>query len=576
MNLGRKLLLAPLLTGLVALAAGGFSAWRGDHDASQTRAVVKHGADLVQTMASTRDQVGGLHIGVYRTIGLIGSMDDTKVKAVRADTATQLEGMVRVLHGVAGEMGAEAASTAGLDGVGALLEKYKGQADVAIDLSSVDPNTGLAALQSADETYRKLASTLGAAIIKVGDHADAIADAAQQRARRIAVAMALVTLGAIVFAVGAAVRLQRGVVADLRLAQQLADEVAHGNLTRDINTQRQDELGLLMRSLAEMQTQLRGLVGNVRSSVDSIQVASSEVATGNLDFSQRTEQQASALQETAASMEQLGSTVTQNADNARQANQLAQGASDVAVKGGEVVGQVVETMKGINDSSRRIADIISVIDGIAFQTNILALNAAVEAARAGEQGRGFAVVASEVRSLAQRSATAAKEIKGLIGASVERVEQGSALADRAGATMTEIVNSIRRVTDIMGEISAASSEQSAGVAQVGEAISQLDQTTQQNAALVEESAAAAESLKDQAQRLVDVVAVFRLPHEEHRGSSFVAPLAANAPSGERRGPDRAGNVHRPAFKPTPALASAPAAQTFQAADKTGSDDWTSF
>jgi methyl-accepting chemotaxis protein len=239
-------------------------------------------------------------------------------------------------------------------------------------------------------------------------------------------------------------------------------------------------------------------------------IVNTEIARGNQDLSARTEQQASALEKTASSMEQLGSTVSQNADNAKQANQLALGASSIAMQGGEVVADVVQTMRGINDSSKRIADIISVIDGIAYQTNILALNAAVEAARAGDQGRGFAVVAGEVRSLAQRSADAAKEIKSLIGASVEQVEHGTALVDKAGHTMTGIVDSIRRVADIMGEISAASIEQNPGVGLVGEAVSQMDQATQQNAALVEQSAAAAESLSSQARQLVDAVAVFRL------------------------------------------------------------------
>jgi len=258
-------------------------------------------------------------------------------------------------------------------------------------------------------------------------------------------------------------------------------------------------------------------VAAVRASAGSMEVASSEIAQGNQDLSARTEQQASALQQTASSMEELSSTVKQNADNAKQANQLAQSASTVAVQGGEVVAQVVDTMKGINESSRKINDIISVIDGIAFQTNILALNAAVEAARAGEQGRGFAVVASEVRSLAGRSADAAKEIKTLITDSVERVEHGSKLVDQAGTTMNEVVSSIRRVTDIMGEISAASAEQNSGVAQVGQAVTQIDQATQQNAALVEEMAAAAASLRGQANDLVQNVAVFKLEQGAHQG-----------------------------------------------------------
>ncbi|MBT3068839.1 methyl-accepting chemotaxis protein [Rhodoferax sp. U11-2br] len=289
----------------------------------------------------------------------------------------------------------------------------------------------------------------------------------------------------------------------------VAGRVADGDLSATLQVHSSDTTSV-MAAMARMQTALVGVVSSVRNGSESVATASAEIAQGNNDLSQRTEEQASALEETAASMEELSSTVRQNADNARQANQLAQSASTVAIKGGEVVAQVVDTMKGINESSRKISDIISVIDGIAFQTNILALNAAVEAARAGEQGRGFAVVASEVRSLAGRSADAAKEIKTLISTSVERVEQGTALVDQAGATMTEVVGSIRRVNDIMGEISAASTEQSQGVSQIGEAIQQMDQVTQQNAALVEEMAAAASSLKSQAQDLVQTVAVFRL------------------------------------------------------------------
>lgn len=316
------------------------------------------------------------------------------------------------------------------------------------------------------------------------------------------------------------------ITAPVQQAVQATSAIAAGDLATPIPKGAKDEPGQLLNELAHMRSKLADIVANVRQSAESVSTASAEISQGNHDLSARTERQASALQQTAASMEELGSTVKQNSDSAQQANKLARDANDVALQGGNVVTQVVETMKGINDSSKRIADIISVIDGIAFQTNILALNAAVEAARAGEQGRGFAVVASEVRGLASRSAEAAKEIKELISASVSRVEQGTALVDKAGHTMTEVVQSIRRVTEIVSEISAASSEQSEGVGQVGEAVMQMDQTTQQNAALVEEMAAAASSMKTQALDLVQLVSVFQLGAA---GSSAPMPAATRAP-----------------------------------------------
>src|SRR5450830_1099004 len=325
-------------------------------------------------------------------------------------------------------------------------------------------------------------------------------------------------------------------------AVQVVEAMAQGNLTLAIEPKGRDEVARLLKSMVAMQTSLSAVVSNVRQGSESVSTASAEIAQGNHDLSARTESQASALEETAASMEELSATVKQNADNARQANQLAQSASTVAVKGGEVVAQVVDTMKGINDASKKIADIISVIDGIAFQTNIPALNAAVEAARAGEQGRGFAVVASEVRSLAQRSANAAKEIKSLIDDSVEKVGTGSKLVEQAGSTMSEVVGSVKRVTDIVGEITLASRSQSSRIEQVNQSIAQMDEVTQQNAALVEEAAAAARSLQDQASTLAKVVDVFKLDQIQTASASSPARLPPR-PAMQKKTPTKISTTH---------------------------------
>jgi methyl-accepting chemotaxis protein len=337
---------------------------------------------------------------------------------------------------------------------------------------------------------------------------DTQASARMYATSRLWVIGVLVLSMAVAVALGVAIT--RAIARPLRSAVDLAEAVAGGDLTRHADAAGKDEVAQLTRALGRMVAQLRTVVSEVRSGVESVSTASAEISTGNHDLSQRTEEQASNLQQTAASMEQISATVKHNADNALHATRLAASASEVAAKGGEVVGQVVTTMHDITQSSNKIADIIGVIDGIAFQTNILALNAAVEAARAGEQGRGFAVVASEVRSLAQRSAQAAKEIKSLIGDSVQKVDDGARLVADAGETMRDIVAQVKRVADLIDEISSSSNEQSTGINQVGDAVAQLDQVTQQNAALVEESAAAAESLKYQAQRLAEVVSVFRV------------------------------------------------------------------
>ena len=387
----------------------------------------------------------------------------------------------------------------------------------------------------------------------------------------------------------------RAVTGPASQAVQVARRIAQGDLAERVPQGGKDEMGELLNALGAMRDSLGEVVTHVRHNAESVATASQEIAQGNTDLSSRTEEQASALQQTAAAMAQLGSTVRQNAESARQANQLAVNASTVAVQGGNVVGEVVTTMRGINDSSHKIADIIGVIDGIAFQTNILALNAAVEAARAGEQGRGFAVVAGEVRSLAGRSAEAAKQIKQLIDESVQRVQTGSQLVDRAGETMTEVVGAIRRVTDLVGEITAASAEQSEGVSQVADAITQMDTATQQNAALVEESAAAADSLQRQSGDLVQAVARFRTAGGATwaapalQSAPVNAPLAAPRPAASR--PVSTSSMPRaphmaPAVMPaTPARASAvkaaaPAlaatAITTAAATVAADDDWEQF
>jgi methyl-accepting chemotaxis protein len=365
----------------------------------------------------------------------------------------------------------------------------------------------------------------------------------------------------------------RSITGPIDQAVRWARTVAGGDLSSRVEVRGQDETAQLLRALGEMNDSLARVVGQVRNSSDSIATGSAQIATGNQDLSQRTEQQASNLQQTAASMEQMSSTVKNNAETTRQASSMAHLASDAAVKGGEKVGTVVATMQDIAASSKKISDIIGVIDGIAFQTNILALNAAVEAARAGEQGRGFAVVASEVRSLAGRSADAAKEIKSLISASVEKVEVGARQVDEAGASMQEIVAQVQRVTQLIAEISTATSEQSTGIAQVGQAVTQLDQVTQQNAALVEESAAAADSLKHQAAALAEVVSVFKLSAQD----AAAAPIRASAPSkvaarpakpAERRSAPPARSAPRPAAKATPP-APAPAVAS-------ATDSWETF
>jgi methyl-accepting chemotaxis protein len=558
MKLGSKLLMAPLLTALVALSAGEINAVMMSRAAVSSQDEVQQRMEHFKTLSSTQAQLGQVHAGVYRTVALMASLDEAKVKSMRADLATQLNGVQRTLTAGVEASGSDEQLRAAVSAADAETSKYLKTADAAIDLASVDPNTGIAAMQDADAAYANLAKTVGGMVARIDALTVEGAAASSARSDRIHLILAMIGLLAAGAAVAVSWQMQRKLVSDLGHAARVADTVAGGDLTVQAHSERADELGDLLRALDRMAGQLNESLQTVMDSSQSIQTASSEIASGNLDLSQRTEQAASRLQQTASAMTQLTGTVRQSAESAATANQLASTAAAVAQRGGEVVHQVVKTMDEINASSNKISDIIGVIDGIAFQTNILALNAAVEAARAGEQGRGFAVVASEVRSLAQRSAEAAKEIKGLIGSSVAKVEAGARLVQDAGTTMSEIVASVGKVSDVIGEIRASTVEQSEGIGSVNGAVVQLDQMTQQNAALVEESAAAAESLRDQARKLAGLVSGFTLSSQQHATAppAARAAIAIAAAMSARPSPSSATPSPKTNSKPRPVTANA--------------------
>jgi methyl-accepting chemotaxis protein len=497
-----------LLGAVLAGVAGGIGLWSSHRMGQAIEAAILAGEALqtIQHGDMMHDAIRG-----DSQLALIGVLEKSPERITEAERGLKdhAEEITQALaHMRALPIGAEA--RAALDAADPIVAQYVQSAQAMVAGARVDLDTAHRSAATVQSRFAELEPRLAALSELLGRDAAAFGAAARagvvQTGWAIGGALLVTSVALLVGALALAGWLMRPITA----AVGVADRLASGDLTGRIDPHGIDETVQLLQAMARMQDRLVHIVGDVKSNADQVAGASAQIALGNQDLSGRTEQQASALQQTAATMEQLGSTVRANADNAQAADRLAVSASAVATQGGTLMGQVVDTMSGINQSSRRIADIIAVIDGIAFQTNILALNAAVEAARAGEQGRGFAVVASEVRSLAQRSAEAAREVKSLVNASVERVEAGTALVGQAGQTMQDIVASIGRVNQIVSEISAASREQSHGVGQVGAAVSQMDQSTQQSAALVEQTAAAAESLNRQAQLLVQSVALFKV------------------------------------------------------------------
>jgi methyl-accepting chemotaxis protein len=519
MKLAQKLLLPSLITALVALIGTAAISWLAQKQATVSTAAFSANIAQMRELADSQARIGSLHTSVYRNISIISSLDEETIQKFRAKLPEQSADLKKGLETILSNEPADSPSNKERLLVNALVDAYVKQADQALDMAAIDPNTGIAAMQSADDGFQAIGAGLKKLQQALVNDSVLVETETVAAVKRTTIGLLGGTMFLTFLAVFFGVRIIGSVVQALNRFSKLAEAVAHGDLSVHAKVDRTDEIGDLQNSLIQMVSRLRSSMRKVQHAASNIANASVEIASGNLDLSQRTEMTASNLQETSSSMSQLTESVRQSTDAAAQANQLASSASSTAQRGGAAVAEVVTTMEEIHQASRKIADIIGVIDGIAFQTNILALNAAVEAARAGEQGRGFAVVAGEVRSLAKRSADAAREIKELIEASVDRVESGSRLVQGAGSTMTEIVTSSQRVSDIIVEITASSSEQRDGIAQVNNAVLQLDQMTQQNAALVEQSAAAAESMKAQATSLAELVTEFELGSEEEEKTS---------------------------------------------------------
>jgi methyl-accepting chemotaxis protein len=525
MKIWHKILIAPVLAVVFLLGFGAVAYGvvtqqnQALHDLSEKRmASVVVASDAAQ-------EVSEIHSNVYRLFTWLANMSEDKVKAAIGEQKGKIDKVIASLTAFRNQPHVTVEGRKLVDSMLPMLTKYRKLADDAIDLGTIDVAMGAMAMQAADIQFQSTIKDLDQLVQMQKKLARDSYESSAAAARKATILLSLLLLAAVVAATLAALMMSRRIVRPLHAAIGVAEQIARGDLTTRVEVRGSDETADLLRALSDMVRNLRQLVGEVAGGAHMVADTSAQIAQGNQDLSQRTEEQASTLEETASSMEELTSTVSLNAQNARQASQLAMGASDVARKGGQVVGQVVSTMAGISDSSRKIGDIIGVIDGIAFQTNILALNAAVEAARAGEQGRGFAVVAAEVRNLAQRSAAAAKEIKTLIGESVDKVDTGAKLVDAAGKTMEEIVASVKKVSDLIAEIAAASEEQDAGIQQVNTAVTQMDQVVQQNASLVEEAAAATESMKSQAGSLLQMVARFNLGDAQ----PAVAPVQPRAP-----------------------------------------------